>query len=83
MLDLLGDMIETLGLPVFIVVAAFVAWFALSLVLVFTTDADCLRLGYAAAKISWSFDRYCVARVDQSDVVVPLVVARQNPRQPK
>lgn len=40
------------------------------------TNSACLRLGYAHARIDWTLSRYCVTRVNQTDIVVPLSEAR-------
>jgi hypothetical protein len=36
------------------------------------TEAACLRAGYPSATVDVFLNRYCVKRVDQTDVVVPL-----------
>ena len=36
------------------------------------TERACLRAGYPDYRVSFPLERYCVKRVDQSDVVVPL-----------
>jgi hypothetical protein len=41
-------------------------------------DAACLRAGYPSARIDWSLNAYCVKRVDQTDVVVPLSTVRSQ-----
>jgi hypothetical protein len=43
-----------------------------------TTERACLRSGYPGAKVSFVLERYCVKRVDQTDVVVPLSVVRKR-----
>jgi hypothetical protein len=35
------------------------------------TTSACLRAGYPGSQVSWSLDRYCIRRVDQTDIVVP------------
>jgi len=35
-------------------------------------SSDCLDAGYPSAKIDYRFETYCIKRVDQTDVVVPL-----------
>lgn len=35
------------------------------------TASACLASGYPTAAVSYTFDRYCIKRVDQTDVVVP------------
>ena len=41
------------------------------------TESACLRLGYRSFSVTVT-DRYCVTRIDQTDVVVPLSEARQR-----
>jgi hypothetical protein len=45
-----------------------------------STRSACLALGYPDYRISAMWRRYCVARVDESDVVVPLdeAIARRR-----
>lgn len=31
----------------------------------------CLEHGYKESRITWKFDRYCIKRLDQTDIVVP------------
>lgn len=62
-------------------VAAFVVLAAVAhAVLVGATERGCLAAGYTAGKVTLTLDRYCVARVDNSDVVLPLAEARRRPR---
>jgi hypothetical protein len=35
-------------------------------------ENQCAAAGYPSSKVTWTFDRYCIKRVDQTDVVVPL-----------
>lgn len=44
------------------------------------TEQRCLRAGYRDASVTWNLERYCVTRLDQTDVVVPLAAAEANPR---
>jgi hypothetical protein len=37
-----------------------------------TANRACLKAGYPEAKIDFTFNQYCIKRVDQTDVVVPL-----------
>lgn len=39
------------------------------------TQSVCLEAGYPSAKMSVGFSRYCIKRVDQTDIVVPLAKA--------
>lgn len=36
------------------------------------TKSVCLQRGYPGSSVTWNFHRYCIKRVDQTDVVVPL-----------
>jgi hypothetical protein len=37
-----------------------------------TTHTRCVVRGYPSYYVTWTLDRYCIKRVGQSDVVVPL-----------
>jgi hypothetical protein len=39
-------------------------------------DAQCLRAGYPGSTYDYALNAYCVKRVDQTDVVVPLSEVR-------
>ncbi len=41
-------------------------------------DAHCLSLGWTQSKMDWAFNGYCVARTDQTDVVVPWREAKRR-----
>ncbi len=56
---------------------ALVAAYALAETL---TSRACLGAGYTAGRVTATFGRYCTARVDNSDVVLPLAEARRRPR---
>lgn len=43
-------------------------------------DSECSRLGYREVNVTWNFDTYCLARTNQTDVVLPLDSARKYPR---
>lgn len=45
-----------------------------------TTDRRCLRAGYAGSNVTFNLERFCVSRVAQTDVVVPLEVAERGSR---
>lgn len=51
-----------------ILVVGYLAFFA---VLSARTEADCLSSGYPAHNVTWNGARYCIKRVDQTDIVVP------------
>jgi hypothetical protein len=44
------------------------------------TERACLEAGYTAGRVTATWGRYCTARVDNSDVVLPLSEARRRPR---
>lgn len=58
--------------------AVFVAFFCLYVVLLATTENVCLAKGWREASVSISLKRYCVTRVDQSDIIKPLAEAEQR-----
>lgn len=39
-------------------------------------DAQCAALGWRDSNVTWNFKAYCIRRVNQTDVVVPLDSAR-------
>lgn len=43
-----------------------------------STLKQCLALGYPSARIDYMLTQYCVKRVDQTDVVVPLELAKER-----
>lgn len=55
------------GIVTILTLAVVLAWGGVQMV----TESQCLAAGYPSAKVSWAFDRYCIKRVDQTDVVVP------------
>lgn len=36
------------------------------------TESQCLKQGYRDSKVDWFLNQYCIKRVDQTDIVVPL-----------
>lgn len=44
------------------------------------TRRECLALGYIQSAVDITFQGYCGARINQTDVVVTLDEARRNPR---
>lgn len=60
---------ETLGcLAMFI----FIAFILSATIMGLQLDSQCLAAGYPQSQISWTLDRYCIKRVNQTDVVIPL-----------
>lgn len=47
-------------------------WLLLGFAAKFTANTKCLRFGYSSSKIDATFDSYCIKRVNQTDVVIPL-----------
>ncbi len=43
------------------------------------TEIKCKALGYKDMSVTFSFDRYCESRINQSDIVIPLKEAKLNP----
>lgn len=39
-----------------------------------TADKQCLKYGFPSSSVSWSFQRYCIKRINQTDSVVPLSI---------
>lgn len=78
MLDALFDWLEDYGVWILFVLlgAAFV--FAITAVVMDArATTACLRAGYPSAKLDWTFNTYCIKRVEQTDVVMPLSEARR------
>lgn len=42
-----------------------------------SAKSACLEAGYPGAKIDYKWNRYCIKRVEQTDVVVPLELVRK------
>lgn len=57
-------------LMVFVVV--FIGISILYCVTYFITESKCLAAGYRASKIDYMLNAYCINRVDQTDIVVPI-----------
>ena len=64
---------------VFVVgLSGFFTWCVVYGVVYVRAERTCLKLGYPQARVTAIFDQYCIIRVDQSDIVVPLV--KSTPR---
>ena len=63
------------GLVVFASIVAFFALVVVTFVVETRASARCLAAGYPESKTTVGFASYCVKRVDQTDVVVPLADA--------
>lgn len=60
-----------------IVCALFLVYLATHAAVGALAESACLHAGYREATVSYAFDRYCVKRQDQTDVVVPFAEAVQ------
>lgn len=54
------------------VLAAFVLYLVLVLAILIPAENACLRRGYREATVTGNLTAYCIKRVNQTDVVVPL-----------
>lgn len=50
----------------------FLAWTFAGVGGLFYADSHCLRHGYPQSSLTFTFHAYCIKRVNQTDVVVPL-----------
>lgn len=63
----------------FIALSGFIALVVVFLLVMFgvyvpigaSTSQHCLKAGFPQHQVTWNLDRYCIKRVDQTDVVVP------------
>lgn len=60
---------------IFVLLFAFIAWCIVLAVVEIPLQSECLSRGYREAKIDFFFNRYCITRSDQTDIVVPLEYA--------
>lgn len=58
--------------------AIFFLWCAIFSVIGVAAGSECSSLGYPKSIVSTSLTTYCVKRVDQTDVVVPLTKLKEN-----
>lgn len=57
-------------------------WLATLIASSAVTDATCKRYGWREGQVTWRYERFCLSRVEQTDVVVPLSEAhRRSPSQ--
>jgi hypothetical protein len=66
------------GLLIGLVGAAFFLYLGAAIFVGIGTDAQCKRLGWKSGDLTWRFERFCVSRINQTDVVVPLSEARSR-----
>lgn len=59
-------------------IALIILFIMLQIALMVHLDSQCAALGYRSSKVTWNLDRYCITRIDQTDVVVPLGVAHEK-----
>ncbi len=59
------------GIIVTVIVLVLAYALCLGIVGAFTHNA-CLERGYSSSAVAWDLDQYCITRVDQTDIVVPL-----------
>ena len=52
-------------------IAAVVTYVLVMSVTIMQTRSGCLAAGYPSARVDYARHRYCIKRVDQTDVVVP------------
>ena len=60
------------GALVMVPCIAFGIWFVLMISLTALTQNRCLGYGYPSHRVALDLSRYCVARENQTDVVIPL-----------
>lgn len=65
------------GLTAFVVFGLVAAAFSIHL------EAECLSLGYRNANLTYKLKQYCVTRLQQTDLVLPIEVARKYPLVPQ
>jgi hypothetical protein len=53
-----------------------VGWSVVMVGVVMATERACLKAGYREAHVDFTLNRYCVKRVEQTDVVIPLEQVR-------
>ena len=69
-----------IALVLLVVGAVFLLYFMGTSVVGTLTERACLAAGYTAGRVTATWGRYCTARVDASDIVLPLAEARRRPR---
>jgi hypothetical protein len=74
----MNDLATTILTIVAICIAAFLLCVVLPMGAV--AKAQCLEAGWPRAQITWNLHRYCIKRVDQTDVVRPLSEVAEDVR---
>jgi hypothetical protein len=62
-------------------IVLFFLWMGVWGVVYIRAERACLGLGYRETRVTALLDRYCIVRIDQSDIVVPL--SETTPRRGK
>ncbi len=62
---------DTFATVLVVLFAMLLALAAFSAIVDAVTKSSCLAAGYREASVDWAFNRYCVKRLDQTDLVVP------------
>jgi hypothetical protein len=57
---------------VLVTAATIVSYVCFALIILATSEAQCLELGWPKARIDFRLNAYCIKRVNQTDVVRPL-----------
>lgn len=78
--ELIGTITLWIGIAVTVLVVGIVFLFYVPLITM--TESECLKLGYKDGRTTIYGRRYCVSRVQQTDLVVPLEKAREYPLSP-
>lgn len=50
----------------------FMLWIFTAVGLTVTTEARCMRAGWRTGTVTWNLERFCITRLDQTDLVEPL-----------
>ena len=64
--------IEKVFLAGLAVIALVIVFLIVGCTVAAKTDADCKAKGWREGNVTWNLKRWCVTRIDQTDVVVPL-----------
>jgi hypothetical protein len=72
---------DNIGALATVILLAFSAmWLVFTMVDRMQLARECFSLGYPETRMSVMFEKYCVARENQSDIVLPIEEARKRPR---
>ena len=70
------DKRDPMLLAMVMILILFVLWFLPTIMMAASIQSRCLRAGYLSFRVDYRLNAYCVKRVDQTDVVVPLADVR-------